>query len=49
MTGFTQQEFGGLLPHFEHAVAAYLRDAPLLGNPAQAGVIVAMTIVRYPR
>jgi hypothetical protein len=26
MTGLTQQEFEALLPHFEHALAAYLQD-----------------------
>ena len=26
MTGLSEQEFTALLPHFEHALAAYLQD-----------------------
>jgi Helix-turn-helix of DDE superfamily endonuclease len=33
MTGFTQQEFEMLLPHFEHALAAYLQDRTIDGQP----------------
>jgi Helix-turn-helix of DDE superfamily endonuclease len=33
MTGLTQHEFEALLPHFEHAVAAYLQDRTIDGQP----------------
>jgi Helix-turn-helix of DDE superfamily endonuclease len=33
MTGFTQQEFEALLPHVEHALAAYLQDCTIDGQP----------------
>jgi hypothetical protein len=33
MTGLTEQEFEALLPHFEHALAAYLRDRGIDGQP----------------
>jgi hypothetical protein len=33
MTGLTQQEFEALLPHFEHAWAAYLQDRTIDGHP----------------
>jgi hypothetical protein len=33
MTGFTQQEFEALLPHFEHALVAYLQDRTIDGQP----------------
>ena len=33
MTGLTQQEFEALLPHFEHALAAYLQDHTIDGQP----------------
>jgi truncated hemoglobin YjbI len=33
MTGLTQQEFEALLPHFEHALAAYLQDRTIDGHP----------------
>jgi hypothetical protein len=33
MTGLTQQEFETLLPHFEHALAAYLQDRTIDGQP----------------
>jgi hypothetical protein len=33
MTGLTQQEFEALLPHFEHALAAYLQDRTIDGQP----------------
>jgi hypothetical protein len=33
MTGLTEQEFTALLPHFEHALAAYLQDRPIDGQP----------------
>jgi hypothetical protein len=32
-TGFTEQEFTALLPHFEHALVAYLRDRTIDGQP----------------
>jgi hypothetical protein len=31
MTGLTEQEFTALLPHFEHALAAYMQDRPIDG------------------
>jgi hypothetical protein len=31
MTGLTQQELEALLPHFEHALAAYLQDRTIDG------------------
>jgi hypothetical protein len=31
MTGLTAQEFTALLPHFEHALAAYMQDRPIDG------------------
>jgi len=33
MTGFTAEEFTALLPHFEHALAAYLQDRTIDGQP----------------
>jgi hypothetical protein len=33
MTGFTAQEFTALLPLFEHALAAYLQDHTIDGQP----------------
>jgi truncated hemoglobin YjbI len=33
MTGLTEQEFTALLPHFEHALAAYLQDRTVDGQP----------------
>jgi hypothetical protein len=33
MTGLTPQEFEALLPHFEHALAAYLQDRTIDGQP----------------
>ena len=33
MTGFTEPEFTGLLPYFEHALAAYLQDRMIDGHP----------------
>jgi hypothetical protein len=33
MTGLTEQEFTALLPHFEHACAAYLQDRTIDGQP----------------
>jgi hypothetical protein len=33
MTGLTQQAFEALLPHFEHALAAYLQDRTIDGHP----------------
>ena len=33
MTGVTEPEFTALLPHFEHALAAYLQDRTIDGQP----------------
>jgi hypothetical protein len=33
MTGLTEQEFTALLPPFEHALVAYLRDRTIAGQP----------------
>ena len=33
MTGLTEQEFTALLLHFEHALAAYLQDRTIDGQP----------------
>jgi hypothetical protein len=33
MTGVIEQEFTALLPHFEHALAAYLQDRTIDGQP----------------
>jgi Helix-turn-helix of DDE superfamily endonuclease len=33
MTGLTEPEFTALLPHFEHALAAYLQDRTIDGQP----------------
>src|ERR671911_2569682 len=33
MTGLTQHEFEALLPHFEHALGAYLQDRTIDGQP----------------
>jgi hypothetical protein len=33
MTGLTQQEFMALLPHFEHALLAYMEDHTVDGQP----------------
>jgi len=33
MTGLTQQEFSALLPHFEHAFLAYMKDHTTDGQP----------------
>ena len=33
MTGLTDQEFTALLPHFEHAYAAYMHDHTIDGQP----------------
>ena len=33
MTGLTEQEFTALLPHFESALAAYLQDRTIDGQP----------------
>jgi hypothetical protein len=33
MTGFTTQEFEALLPHFEHALATYLQNRTIDGQP----------------
>jgi hypothetical protein len=33
MTGLTEQEFTALLAHFEHALAAYLQDRTIDGQP----------------
>jgi Helix-turn-helix of DDE superfamily endonuclease len=33
MTGLTEPEFTALLPHFERALAAYLQDRPIDGQP----------------
>jgi hypothetical protein len=33
MTGLTQPEFSTLLPHFEHALLAYLEDHTIDGQP----------------
>jgi hypothetical protein len=33
MTGLTELEFTALLPHFEHALAAYLQDRTIDGQP----------------
>jgi hypothetical protein len=33
MTGFTEPEVTALLPHFEHALAAYWQDRTIDGQP----------------
>jgi hypothetical protein len=33
MTGLTEEEFMGLLPHFEHAFVAYMQDHTIDGQP----------------
>jgi hypothetical protein len=33
MTGLTEPEFTALLPHFQHALAAYLQDRTIDGQP----------------
>ena len=33
LTGLTRQEFEALLPHFEHALVAYLQDRTIDGQP----------------
>ena len=33
MTGLTEAEFTALLPHFEHALVAYLQDRTIAGQP----------------
>ena len=33
MTRLTKQEFEALLPHFEHALVAYLQDRTIDGQP----------------
>ncbi len=33
MTGLTEEEFMGLLPHFEHACVAYMQDHTIDGQP----------------
>jgi hypothetical protein len=33
MTGLTEEEFTALLPHFEHALGAYLQDRTIDGQP----------------
>jgi hypothetical protein len=33
MTGLSEQEFTALLPPFEHALAAYLQDRTIDGQP----------------
>jgi hypothetical protein len=33
MTGLTEQAFTALLPHFEHALAAYMQDRTIDGQP----------------
>jgi hypothetical protein len=33
MTGLTEPEFTARLPHFEHALGAYLRDRTIDGQP----------------
>ena len=33
MTGLTEQEFTAVLPHVEHALAAYLQDRTIDGQP----------------
>jgi hypothetical protein len=33
MTGFTEQEFMALLPHFERALVAYLQGRTIDGQP----------------
>jgi hypothetical protein len=33
MTGLTEEEFTALLPHFEHALGAYLQDRTIDGHP----------------
>jgi Helix-turn-helix of DDE superfamily endonuclease len=33
LTGLTKQEFEALLPHFEHALVAYLQDRTIDGHP----------------
>src|SRR5919106_1296551 len=33
MTGLTKEEFEALLPHFEHALVAYLQDRTIDGQP----------------
>src|SRR6266511_1842812 len=33
MTGLTEAEFTALLPHFEHALVAYLQDRTIDGQP----------------
>jgi Helix-turn-helix of DDE superfamily endonuclease len=33
LTGLTAEEFTALLPHFEHALAAYLQDRTIDGQP----------------
>jgi hypothetical protein len=33
MTGLTEPEFTALLPHFEHAFEAYMRDHTIDGQP----------------
>ena len=33
MTGLTEAEFTALLPHFERALAAYLQDRTIAGQP----------------
>jgi hypothetical protein len=33
MTGLTEPEFTALLPHFERAIAAYLKDRTIDGQP----------------
>jgi truncated hemoglobin YjbI len=33
MTGLTEHEFTALLPYFEHALAAYLQDRTIDGQP----------------
>jgi hypothetical protein len=33
MTGLTEAEFMALLPHFEHALVAYLQDRTIAGQP----------------
>jgi hypothetical protein len=49
MTGFTAHAFQALLPPFEHAFEAYLRDRTIAGQPRTSRATVRMTRVPYPR
>jgi hypothetical protein len=52
MTGLTAPEFTALLPHFEHAFEAYMRDHTIEDQPRTSRrytAIVRMTLVPCPR